>query len=302
MALFGRRKPQVPADIEVEVAALARRVFAERGVEATIEGEAGSRTLLADGSQYPVYNLVAKCVGEPRKAWGEIVARHMGSMVSARDNPKVSAMDVGAVRAQVRTRILPADLGDLPIDLSYARPLAPGLVLALCMDYPDTVSTLGASDVEQLGLPVDELYRYGQANTDGEPIDVHDHVADGVFVIDGGSLFIASKTADMQHLIETVIGPAPHGVVFTVPHRQLVFYTVPTSTAVLGAINTLMTITVNVLRDPTSPPPGGPISTGLYYWADGMIEGIGGFDPVEQSIEVEATGRFGDMLNTLPGP
>lgn len=34
---------------------------------------------------------------------------------------------------------------DLPTDLTYGRPFAPGVIEVLCVDYPRTVATLGGT-------------------------------------------------------------------------------------------------------------------------------------------------------------
>lgn len=298
MALFGR-KAQDPGDIEAEVASLARRTLAERGLETTVEGAPGALRLIDSGGMtYFVYNLALKCRVAPRRQWARIVEAHIDSMLQGRDEPDTAQLGPDQVRRQIRTRILPAE-GAGPIDLGYARPLAPGLVVALCIDFPQTVTTLGSRQVAELGLPLDELYRFGMANTAGEWIDERAEIQDGVRLLGGGSLFIASKAADMQNLVETVTGPAPHGVLFAVPHRHVLLYAVPTGPELVLSVNSLLRLTVQLAHDGQNPPPGGVLSDDIYFWADGAVERIGGFNRETNAFAVEASGRFADVLQRL---
>lgn len=130
--------------------------------------------------------------------------------------------DPDELRRRVRTRIIPADLAAVP-ELSYARPFPGALALALCLDFPNTVTTITNQHLEGYPLGLDELYHYGQLNTNDEPIDEHGPC--GPFTgIGGESLFIASKAANIADLVTRLRIDAPHGLFFTIPERSILLY------------------------------------------------------------------------------
>ena len=133
-----------------------------------------------------------------------------------------SVTDPDELRQRVRTRIIPADLAANP-HLSYARPFPGGLALALCLDFPNTVTTVSNGHLEKYPLSLDELYHWGQINTDNEAID--EHTTCGPFTgIAGQSLFIASKAAHIASLVSTLHIDAPHGLLFAIPDRSVLLY------------------------------------------------------------------------------
>ena len=122
----------------------------------------------------------------------------------------------------MRTRILTPDLAADP-HFSYARPFPGGLALGLCLDFPNTVTTVTDQHLEKYPIGLDELYHYGQINTDGEPIDEQGPC--GPFTgIGGESLFIASKAAHVANLVSTLRIDAPHGLFFAIPERSILLY------------------------------------------------------------------------------
>jgi hypothetical protein len=67
----------------------------------------------------------------------------------------------------LKVRIYPEDYGaGLPNGelLLVGRPLAPGLIAALAIDYPKTVATVPPDTAGGWGVPVDELFEIGLAN------------------------------------------------------------------------------------------------------------------------------------------
>ena len=122
----------------------------------------------------------------------------------------------------MRTRILTPDLAADP-HFSYARPFPGDLALGLCLDFPNTVTTVTDQHLEKYPIGLDELYHYGQINTDGEPIDEQGPC--GPFTgIGGESLFIASKAAHVANLVSTLRIAAPHGLFFAIPERSILLY------------------------------------------------------------------------------
>ena len=299
MGLFSK-KPDPHGDA-VAIAAMAKAAFAHLEVETTIRAGDDLRDLelvASDGARYPLFALMQTCQAESSRRWPGIVTDHVRRLVATRSTDSKS-LDAENLRRMVRARLI-ADVDDgSGIDFGYARPVAPGLVLALGVDYPETVSTLGSEAVAALPLGVDELFDIGQRNTDAEPIDENSEVTDGIWSLSGSSLFIASKVTAMENLIGPTLGPAPYGVVFAVPHRSLIFYTVPRDEQSILQVSTLAQLVATMAADTDAHLPGGLLSSGVYHWIDGTIELIGGTNPETGAPYVDASGRFGEVVDSL---
>ncbi|MGD8169996.1 hypothetical protein ACEXOS_022510 [Herbiconiux sp. P16] len=300
MGLFGKKREP----LEVAVPALARAAFAERGMETTIEfGLTPDDTMLvgADKRVYPLFNLLVICRPEPERRWKALVERHAAAMLAAENDAPAEQLGADLLRARLRTRLVRHfDDDPFPIDVAYARPFAPGLVLALCIDNPEAVATLNSSTVAELAIGLDEAYRVGQANTDGEPIAEHSELGGDIWLVGGESLFIASKAAGFDVVLDRFSGPAPLGVVFAVPQRSLLVYLVPSRPDHVGSIGRMMHVVDRIARDAETTMPGGLLSADLFYRsADGEVERIGGRQPDSQNLAIDATGRFGAVLEAL---
>jgi hypothetical protein len=159
------------------------------------------------------------------------------------------------------------------------------------------VTTIGASAVSELALPVDEVYAYGQRNTDAEPIAEQGEITAGVRYVTGGSLFTASKAANLGALVPSVFGPAPRGLLFGVPNRELIAYTVPDGPESIPAINALVGFVDGFTHDPARVHPGGVLSGDVYFWSpDGGVERVGGRQPDGESLYLDASGPLGAII------
>ncbi|GGK84089.1 hypothetical protein GCM10007382_00040 [Salinibacterium xinjiangense] len=297
IALFGRKNP-AQEDVPSAIARIARQHLAELGFETTIDlvkEPLNPHLMAADGLVFPLYNLIGSCRDQPQRKWRVIVANHLAKILSSRANQPPEQLDAGMLRRQVRTRLLSAG-EDGQIDLSYARPFAPGLVIALCIDYPEAVETINSSTISKLSLTPDEAFRAGQENTNAEPIDERTEIAPGVWALAGASLFVASKVIDLDALIHTSIGPAPDGIVFATPHRGLLVYVKPEGPDFAEAVQTLLIAVDNMARDSNASLPGGLLSPAVYYINEGTVDVIGGRATDNDQLHISASGRFGELL------
>lgn len=296
VALF--RKPS--SDM-AGVARLSQDFLAENGIATELRETDDPRNPglhAANGNVYFLANVAAKCFEAPPRRWRAIIAQHFESIISDAGVVEPEELSQQALSAQIRTRLLHDEGGSDLVKLSYARPFSPGLFVALCVDYPTTVRTLNASTLKKLPIAVDELYRIGQSNVDAEPIDDVGDVGSGVVAIEGASLFTASKVLNMPKLISDHLGTAPHGVVFSVPHRNIILAVVPTKIDAVKAVNVLVQMTNRFAEGGFGPLPGGLVSSGVFFWFDGtfqQIAGLPGMDP----LGVQATDGFLEMLNSL---
>lgn len=203
---------------------LLRRLH-DAGISATphVDSHTGDIYLKVDGwRRINVENLIDELAQTDPSKHEVTIERWVAFIMESGRIAEQSVTDPDELRQRVRTRIIPADLAANP-HLSYARPFPGGLALALCLDFPNTVTTVSNGHLEKYPLSIDELYHWGQINTDNEAID--EHTTCGPFTgIAGESLFIASKAAHIASLVSTLHIDAPHGLLFAIPDRSVLFY------------------------------------------------------------------------------
>lgn len=246
-----------------------------------------------DGSGYRLRNLQRSCSLLPQSEWPGAVDFHFRQLLAGQAAPAVSELTESEFLAQLRTRLQPRDTARMAA-MKYARPAFDGLVAELSRDLPTSVQTVGNDDVAEYDL--ERLYAVGQQNTDAEAANVRrmDH---DVFVLSGESFFIASKALNMPHLIDTVLGgAAPMGVIFSVPHRNVLFLHAVGATTV-AAVSWIAVATVDQAQNP----PGGVVSHETYFWRDGTIQRITRTDPTTDALQILAEGAFGEAMSQVGG-
>ena len=203
---------------------LLRRLH-DAGISATphVDSHTGDIYLKVDGwRRINVENLIDELTQTDPSKHEVTIERWVAFIMESGRIAEQSVTDPDELRQRVRTRIIPADLAADP-HLSYARPFPGGLALALCLDFPNTVTTVTNEHLDKYPLSLDELYHWGQINTDNEAID--EHTTCGPFTgIAGESLFIASKAAHIASLVSTLHIDAPHGLLFAIPDRSVLLY------------------------------------------------------------------------------
>ena len=203
---------------------LLRRLH-DAGISATphVDSHTGDIYLKVDGwRRINVENLIDELAQTDPSKHEVRIERWVAFIMESGRIAEQSITDPDELRQRVRTRIIPADLAADP-HLSYARPFPGGLALALCLDFPNTVTTVTNEHLDKYPLSLDELYHWGQINTDNEAID--EHTVCGPFTgIAGESLFIASKAAHIASLVSTLHIDAPHGLLFAIPDRSVLLY------------------------------------------------------------------------------
>jgi len=203
---------------------LLRRLH-DAGISATphVDSHTGDIYLKVDGwRRINVENLIDELAQTDPSKHEVTIERWVAFIMESGRIAEQSVTDPDELRQRVRTRIIPANLAANP-HLSYARPFPGGLALALCLDFPNTVTTVSNGHLEKYPLSLDELYHWGQINTDNEAID--EHTTCGPFTgIAGESLFIASKAAHIASLVSTLHIDAPHGLLFAIPDRSVLLY------------------------------------------------------------------------------
>lgn len=172
------------------------------------------------------------------------------------------------VRGRVRTQLIRADYadrfaGDNTFD--YARPFSDGLVVGLCLDFPDDVVTITDEALGGLSLGEEELFAFGQLNTGKEPADEHQEVMPGLHLVAGESFFVAAKAANFPG----VLGAVPYGVLFTVPQRHMLLALPVVDEQTLPMVQHLLGATMQVITG--SQAPGGVLSPEVHFSRGGEV-------------------------------
>ncbi|MGW8431654.1 hypothetical protein ACWGJ9_11225 [Curtobacterium citreum] len=172
------------------------------------------------------------------------------------------------VRTRVRTQLLRTDHADRFAErhtFDYARPLSDGLMVGLCLDFPDDVVTITDEALNGLPLGEEELFAFGQLNTDKEPVDERREVMPGLYLVAGESFFVAAKAANFPG----VLGSVPYGVLFTVPQRHLLLALPVTGEQTLPMVQHLLGATVQVITG--AQVPGGVLSPDVHFSRGGEV-------------------------------
>lgn len=242
----------------------------QRGITAeAIMTEHGRALQLEGMGMLSMENVADDLMTTPPSQWETMLQRWVQFAVEAsqtRSAPKPSADELLSL---VRTRIIATADAD---SHSYGRPVVEGLFQVLSLDYPTHVVTLTDADIGDLEVSLDVLFDQGQINTDAEPID-ETFSENGVRCVTGDSMFIASKIGNIPALLGRLGVEAPDGLLFAVPNRSLLMYSLPTREEGLGGIVTIAQMVDSFTLEAGFNNPGGLLSRNVFYWApDGAIE------------------------------
>ncbi|WP_158309747.1 hypothetical protein [Microbacterium testaceum] len=292
MGWFGRRpKAAQPVDRVEWVVATARQAFAQRGVESTIEhGPAPEDvTLFADGRRFPLYNLLVKTDGLTLSEAEKVIDAHVRSLAH---EPSIFDPTPDELRSMIRTRLI-SNQNVRPDEPSfdYARPFADGVVVALCLDLPETVQTISDAGIATAGWDLDELYRWGQENTDRESVDERDVLETGVHILAGESFFVASKATNLPRAVPVT----EFGTVFAIPHRHMLLALPLSRRDPVDGIHHVAAIMQRIVRDPL---PGGLISRDLFFARDGLVSRVSETD-AEGTVSLLVDGPFQSALEEV---
>lgn len=297
MALFGKKKPKVDRsglEVVMAVTAFATTRLKALGIEADVKpGTDGVDTVLVDTQQreYALRTLYARAAVLPPTAINPVVVEYIDALVDSMGGPATSELTDQEVLERVRVRLLPAGVAQQP-GFTYARPFAEGLAVVLCIDHPATIEYV--NDDFLAGRNLVQLFNSGFANVMAEPIEHVSEAAPGVTRLIG-DVFTATKALGMAQLIGSVLPAAPHGVLFAVPHRQVLYAHAVTGGDAVQAVNELGTFLKGNLDNEEA---GGTLGPYLYYWLDSKIDVVAGFN-AEGRLQVDGSGRFGTRLGEL---
>lgn len=255
--------------------------------------EDGTVLIATSGHDFGLDNPVAKCLAAPRDTWREVLENHFGSVARGFSGPQISDLSATQLATQIRTRLMPTSaLVQGQADLTYARPFTEDLSVALCFDFPETVSYIDSLRAAELDLAA--LFPQGQRNTEADPVDETFTVGGTeVVVLQGESLFIATKVINMEALVQQVFArPAPHGVVFAVPDPNTALVHLIESAATVQAIGELIQFAAQQFEVGV-----GPLSPNVDHWHHHAAHRVGGPNPERGTLEISPTPELAAIIH-----
>ena len=279
-------------DVTPEQVAKARQIIlaelARRRIVPTIEmGQNGEEIRLENGVGFTVESFAYRIQHAAPTEWEDMAKNLIDVNLQLMERPKLAERPKDEILSRMRTRLIPGS-ADNRERFGYYREFAGNLIQIVCEDMPDAVSLLTTSQITEIPIPIDELFQAGQANTDAEPLESLTEYENGIFAIEGGSVYTAAKAANMGLLIKQTIGQAPAGVVFIIPNRSLMVFTTADPADPIDALVSITQVMDNIWHNPEFFHPGGFISDLIYYWSpEDTVEVVGG--PVEKDGEINLT-------------
>ena len=176
------------------------------------------------------------------------------------------------LRRRVHTEFFAGDLATNP-RYSYARQYPGELKLILSFDDGDTRFGLSDEQLDQCPLSIDELFHYGQMNTDNVAVDTVKQVGP-LTSLSAQSAYISAKAANMPALMSRFQIQAPHGLFIMAPMSHHLCYS-PVDPAHL--LQQLMAV-IHTIRYPiavASRTPHKLLSRNIFYYSpEGTYETI----------------------------
>ncbi|MET0234378.1 MAG: hypothetical protein ABW224_07050 [Kibdelosporangium sp.] len=211
----------------------------------------------------PVFDAVA---GAPADQWPDLVDECLRRIVgvlsggaSELDGPIEEVLD------RIYVRLRPAD-GSPEGWWTYAREIAPGLLVVFALDHPDHIAILNDDQVQRHG--VDRLFEAGMDNLCGQLPETY-ATSEGVYIL-SGSDYVGSMVLVMPWVVEVVTESPdfPHGVLVAMPnHGTLVFHVLRDGAGARYALGEIARLAAEFAVDT----PGGPavLSPNVYWWRPG---------------------------------
>ncbi len=255
--------------------------------------------------QLGLWNLAAQCAQVDKRDWKALIAEHLDVVLSREDQDAereaAFAQGLDAVRPHLRATLWPTrDMPPEVLEDLASVPITDGLIAAIAWDSAMSVTTLNASDIEDLGLSPAEALEIAVDNHGGDAISVQwvalpqqEHVQ--VVMVETPDPYAATHALRLDSLREG--DPPAGGWLVAVPLRSFLV-AVPIDHA--GAIEAL-NVMVPVAREAYGQGPRS-VTPEVYWLSEGAWRPIG--------VQLEADGRVGvhpppglvEVLEGLAGP
>ena len=276
--------------------AVVRADLDRRG--APYEIDDGLVRMAGTSSVFGLTNLAQVCHANERGEWPVIVATHFTNLGSTtgRDVDALAA-DFEQVRSILRVRLLAEESmgGMSPDDIAGSRRYAPGILLSLEYDFPDSTQGVPLDHVERWPLDADAVWQIAIDNVRSEPQPVRQTVPaqGGTFELAmGDDFYVASRVLRLADELP----PGTTDAVVATPNRHVLLWHAIRDVSVVGAMQGMAALANRMFVEGP-----GSISDQLYWWrADAVVQ-----LPVrvqDKGIDLAPPDEFVALLNTLAAP
>jgi hypothetical protein len=237
------------------------RAFADRGYEATLPGPSTISVTLAGGSS------ANADIGSWREHARGLAPGALAEAADAYAGQAARAFERAATEIpepDLRVRLYPEEaLGDM-LDGLVARRLAPGLVEAVVIDYPDSIVPL---DRARLG-DLREQSAFGAAlqhSIDKEPHYAESAAVHGVPIthVGGTHRYVGAHA----HVLRRHTGQAPHGALVSFPLPEYLLVHEIGDVHVFAAMEAMQDLSRRLFDSGDK-----PVSPQVYWWRPGAYE------------------------------
>ncbi|MEU8901421.1 hypothetical protein AB0C65_36535 [Nocardia sp. NPDC048505] len=269
-----------------------------RGLGVTAIPATALELVSVDGTYYPLQPLLLKCQREPIPLrWPDIAYEHFAGIVGSRRWDMVD----DALNASLRVQVAPPNTAQHPdLNLLHTRPIASNMDVAVPiagLQVSDARGAVFAPDTPA-GYELDTLWHVACANTAAEPIDQETRLKRDDIVIDvieGESMFIASKILTMSYVVAGGADVAPYGALVAIPsHHVLAFHCLTSADTALRTGYALADFADHCYRRSSA-----AVSREVFYWYGGQIQQLSRTDP-QGLTDLNVTGMFEQVYREMP--
>lgn len=244
------------------------------------------------GQTMGLANLAQMCNAVNEREWFGVVSRHIDRLLEAPDMPH----DDEDIRRSLRVRLVPDDMN---LNASLRYPFAESVTAVLAMDFPTSVRSVGADDVQTWGMGEDDAWSLAWENTrrDPEPVSIERVDLDRCSLVSvfSESFYLASRVRFVDELVSNIDPLGEHGALVAVPRRHTILVHPLRDYSALTAVEVLVANTRRLhLEGP------GSVSAHLYWWCAGTLRWLpASYDEAEARIEFFPPPDFSELLNRL---
>lgn len=241
-------------------------------------------------------NLAQKCAMTAEREWPATIREHFKALLTMSGQAHAFeslANDAARARELVKLRLYPEGYAGVSDKLVH-RALAPGVIVALAYDLPDTVSGVPPEHLAGWGIDVQEAFEIGLDNLARESLAKWQMLRAGAgfqfHVLSGDSFFTSSQVLRLGEIFH--LG-GPHGLLVGVPHRHTLIVYPIVDAGVAVALPTLAQIAAGLYAKGP-----GSLSPNVYWWRAGKLLHV----PVTidaKQIAVTPPPEFTALLNEL---
>ncbi|AQZ63944.1 unnamed protein product [[Actinomadura] parvosata subsp. kistnae] len=237
------------------------RAFAQRGLEATLPDPSTISIRLAGGASA---NADIGSWREHALSYGPAGLEEAAAAYAEQAAKAFERASADVPEADLRVRLYPEEALGGMLDALVARRLAPGLVEAVVIDYPDSIAPL---DRSRLGdLPEESVFGGALARSiDDEPHYRESATVHGVPVthVGGAHRYVGAHV----HVLRRHTGQAPRGALVSFPLPEYMLVHEIGDVHLFAAMEALQELSQRLFESGDK-----PISPRLYWWRPGAYE------------------------------